>query len=59
MMASAVSDAVARAIMAGADATTVRIVSTEDAPLAYLPGNLTRVRVKAIGALLAEDARAR
>jgi len=46
-----VSDAVAHAVMAGADARTVRVVSTDDAPLAYLPGNLTRVRVKAVGEL--------
>lgn len=59
VMASAVSDAVSRAIMSGADAGTVRIVSTEDAPLAYLPGNFIRVRVKAIGAPVAENARAR
>ena len=31
--------------------TTVQIVDVEDVPLAYLPGNATRVRVKAVGDL--------
>jgi hypothetical protein len=30
---------------------TVEIVDVEDVPLAYLPGNATRVRVKAVGEL--------
>jgi len=51
IIARAVSDAVAHAVMSGADARTVRVISTDDAPLAYLPGNLTRVRVKAVGEL--------
>ena len=29
----------------------VKIVDVEDVPLAYLPGNATRVRVKAVGDL--------
>jgi len=53
IIAHAVSDAVARAIMSGAHARTVQIVSTDEAPLAYLPGNFIRVRVKAIGELAA------
>jgi N-methylhydantoinase A/oxoprolinase/acetone carboxylase beta subunit len=40
-----------RAIEAGADAATVNIVEVEDVPLAYLPGNATRIRVKAVGDL--------
>ncbi len=39
------------AIKAGAAAETVRIVEVEDIPLAYLPGNATRIRVKAVGDL--------
>jgi len=39
------------AIAAGARADTVEIVDVEDVPLAYLPGNATRVRVKAVGEL--------
>ena len=40
-----------REIAAGAEPTTVQIVDVEDVPLAYLPGNATRVRVKAVGDL--------
>lgn len=39
------------AIDAGARADSVEIVDVEDVPLAYLPGNATRVRVKAVGEL--------
>ncbi|WP_134698677.1 hydantoinase/oxoprolinase N-terminal domain-containing protein [Ammoniphilus sp. YIM 78166] len=45
------SIAVSEAIAAGADPDTVEIVDVEDVPLAYLPGNATRVRVKAAGVL--------
>jgi N-methylhydantoinase A/oxoprolinase/acetone carboxylase beta subunit len=44
-------EAAERAVAAGADAATVSIVDVEDVPLAYLPGNATRVRVKAVGDL--------
>jgi N-methylhydantoinase A/oxoprolinase/acetone carboxylase beta subunit len=40
-----------RAVEAGADPSTVEIVEVEDVPLAYLPGNATRIRVKAVGDL--------
>ncbi len=36
---------------AGADPDTIEIVDLEDVPLAYLPGNATRIRVKAAGNL--------
>jgi N-methylhydantoinase A/oxoprolinase/acetone carboxylase beta subunit len=39
------------AIKAGADPETVEIVEVEDIPLAYLPGNATRIKVKAAGDL--------
>ncbi len=39
------------AIAAGARADSIEIVDVEDVPLAYLPGNATRVRVKAVGEL--------
>lgn len=39
------------AIAAGAHPGTIEIVDVEDVPLAYLPGNATRVRVKAVGDL--------
>ena len=45
-------EAADRAVAAGADAATVHIVEVEDVPLAYLPGNATRVRVKAVGDLV-------
>jgi N-methylhydantoinase A/oxoprolinase/acetone carboxylase beta subunit len=41
--------AVAEAVAAGAIKDTVNIVQKEDIPLAYLPGNATRIRVKAAG----------
>lgn len=51
----ALADAKARAteaaIAAGARPDTIEIVDVEDVPLAYLPGNATRVRVKAVGEL--------
>jgi N-methylhydantoinase A/oxoprolinase/acetone carboxylase beta subunit len=45
--------AINEAITAGADRNTIKIVDIEDVPLAYLPGNATRVRVKAAGVLAA------
>ncbi len=50
-IADATRDAVTRAVEAGADPATVTIVDVEDVPLAYLPGNATRIRVKAVGDL--------
>jgi len=38
-----------RAIAAGALSETIVVVEREDVPLAYLPGNATRVRVKVVG----------
>ena len=48
---SAKAEATAKAIQAGADPNTVEIVDVEDVPLSYLPGNATRIRVKAVGDL--------
>ena len=39
------------AVAAGALRSSIEIVDVEDVPLAYLPGNATRVRVKAVGEL--------
>ncbi|HEV8310108.1 MAG TPA: hydantoinase/oxoprolinase family protein [Methylomirabilota bacterium] len=39
----------ARAVQAGADPRTLEVVDVEDLPLAYLPGNSLRVRVRAVG----------
>ncbi|KIE25365.1 hydantoinase subunit beta [Streptomyces sp. MUSC 125] len=44
-------EAVDRAIKAGASPGTVEVVEVEEVPLAYLPGNATRIQVKAVGAL--------
>jgi N-methylhydantoinase A/oxoprolinase/acetone carboxylase beta subunit len=40
------------AVKAGANAGTVEIVEVDEVPLAYLPGNAIRIRVKAVGALV-------
>lgn len=44
-------EAVGRAVAAGAAPSTVEIVEVDEIPLAYLPGNATRVHVKAVGPL--------
>jgi N-methylhydantoinase A/oxoprolinase/acetone carboxylase beta subunit len=44
--------AINEAIRAGANPETVGIVFIEDVPLAYLPGNAVRIRVKAAGDLI-------
>jgi N-methylhydantoinase A/oxoprolinase/acetone carboxylase beta subunit len=48
---NAKSEAIAKAVEAGADKETVQVVDVEDVPLSYLPGNATRIRVKAVGDL--------
>ena len=50
-LAEAKAEAVDRAVSAGADRDAVRVVDVDDVPIAYLPGNATRVRVKAVGDL--------
>jgi N-methylhydantoinase A/oxoprolinase/acetone carboxylase beta subunit len=45
----AVAEARARAVAAGADAASLETVDVEDLPLAYLPGNALRVRVRVAG----------
>ncbi len=40
------------AIKAGADPSDLTIVDLEDVPLSYVPGNVTKIRVKAAGTLL-------
>jgi N-methylhydantoinase A/oxoprolinase/acetone carboxylase beta subunit len=50
-LAGAVSEAVGQAVAAGADPVTVRVAWADDVPLAYLPGTVTRIRVKATGTL--------
>lgn len=43
--------AIREAVEAGADENKTEIISFEDVPLAYLPGNATRIKVKAAGPL--------
>jgi N-methylhydantoinase A/oxoprolinase/acetone carboxylase beta subunit len=50
-LADAKSRATEAAVAAGALRSSIEIVDVEDVPLAYLPGNATRVRVKAVGEL--------
>jgi N-methylhydantoinase A/oxoprolinase/acetone carboxylase beta subunit len=50
-LADARQKATDAAVAAGARADSVAIVDVEDVPLAYIPGNATRVRVKAVGEL--------
>ncbi|RAS64852.1 hydantoinase/oxoprolinase-like protein [Lentzea atacamensis] len=49
-------EAVDKAVAAGAKAGSVRIVEVEEIPLAYLPGNASRVRARAVGDLVLEEA---
>jgi N-methylhydantoinase A/oxoprolinase/acetone carboxylase beta subunit len=52
-------EAVDKAVAAGAHPESVQIVEVDEVPLAYLPGNATRIRVKAVGDLSFETAAAR
>jgi N-methylhydantoinase A/oxoprolinase/acetone carboxylase beta subunit len=42
-----------RATTAGADSATLSVIDTEDIPIAYLPGNARRVRVRCVGDIAA------
>jgi N-methylhydantoinase A/oxoprolinase/acetone carboxylase beta subunit len=55
VMDQARNEAVQQAIAAGANPDSVQIVEVDEVPLAYLPGNATRVRVKAVGNLKLGD----
>jgi N-methylhydantoinase A/oxoprolinase/acetone carboxylase beta subunit len=44
-----------RAVEAGAERKTLKTVDVEDMPIAYLPGNALRVRVRVAGALAKPD----
>ena len=46
---AAETQAIARAAEAGADPATIAVIEVEDMPLAYLPGNALRVRVRVAG----------
>jgi N-methylhydantoinase A/oxoprolinase/acetone carboxylase beta subunit len=51
------NEAIDKAVAAGATPTSVRIVDVEDIPLPYIPGNATRIKVKAVGDLELERER--
>ncbi|MFS8579370.1 MAG: hydantoinase/oxoprolinase family protein [Novibacillus thermophilus] len=48
-LADAKQTAIREAVHAGADPDTVQIMTIEDVPLAYMPGNATLIKVKAAG----------
>ena len=50
-VAAAKDEARAKAVEAGADAGSIKIVEMDEIPLSYLPGNATRLRVKVVGNL--------
>ncbi len=50
-LAAARADARRAAIAAGADPATVSVVEVEEVPIAYLPSNAVRIRIKAVGDL--------
>ncbi|MFH8370580.1 hydantoinase/oxoprolinase N-terminal domain-containing protein [Streptomyces sp. NPDC018031] len=55
VLRQAEEEATRKAVVAGARADTVRVVERDEIPMAYLPGNAVRVRVKAVGELLLEE----
>jgi len=50
-IAAALEIAERKAINAGADPRSLKTIEIEDMPIAYLPGNSLRVRVRVAGAL--------
>jgi hypothetical protein len=50
-LAAVRAEAVDKAIAAGAAPRSVAIVDFDEVPIPYLPGNATRIRVKAVGDL--------
>lgn len=55
-LADAEAEARAAAIAAGAREDTLEVIEREDVPLAYLPGNATRIHVKVVGEMGELDA---
>lgn len=53
---SAEREASEAAIAAGADPDTLAVIEREDVPLAYLPGNATRIHLKVVGEMGGLDA---
>ena len=51
-IAAATGQAIERAVAAGAERASLATVDIEDMPLAYLPGNALRVRVRVAGEMV-------
>ncbi|MGH3838988.1 MAG: hydantoinase/oxoprolinase family protein [Pseudonocardiaceae bacterium] len=51
VLEQAMQEAIDKAVAAGAVSGSVQVVEVEEVPLTYLPGNATRIRVKAVGDL--------
>ena len=54
-LAEARTEAINKAVAAGAKRDTVEVVEIDEVPLTYLPSNATLVRVKAVGDLARQD----
>jgi len=54
-IAAAEAQAVERAVASGADRASLQTIEIEDIPVAYLPGNAIRVRVRVAGEIGAPD----
>lgn len=50
-LAAVKTEAIDKAIAAGANPKSVEIIDFDEVPIPYLPGNATRIRVKAVGDL--------
>ncbi|GAB3261411.1 hydantoinase/oxoprolinase family protein [Arthrobacter pigmenti] len=50
-LAAVKAEAIDKAISAGANPKTVEVIDFDEVPIPYLPGNATRIRVKAVGDL--------
>lgn len=55
VLRAACDEAVERAVAAGAEPGSVQVVSVEEVPISYLPGNSVRIKVKAVGDLRVEE----
>ena len=53
LLAEAARIATDRAVAGGAERATIKTVEVEDLPLAYLPGNAVRARVRVVGDIAA------
>jgi len=51
VLAEAKQEATNKAVAAGANPDSIELLDQEDVPLAYLPGNATRIRLKVVGDL--------